>query len=81
MYGGRLQRLVSFGVLFEWGFEDRYHFGPLAMFSNSGRGESGAGRELTCQSWLGCGVWGEYLAEKDCAVRSCLWDGVSVVIV
>ena len=39
------------------GFEGRYHIGTLAMFSNTGRGESGAGRELTCHSWLGCGVW------------------------
>ena len=58
MCGGRLQRLVSFVVLFEWEIEGSYHFGPLVMFSNTGRGESGAGRELTCQSWLRCGVWG-----------------------
>ena len=43
MCGGRLQRLVSFEVLFEWEIEGSYHFGPLVMFSNTGRGESGAG--------------------------------------
>jgi hypothetical protein len=74
---GELWGLVWMGI---WGQLPFWAFGDVLKYW-SRREWSGLGRELTYQSWLGCGVWGEYLAEKDCAVRSCLWDGVSVVIV